>query len=242
MCRYCWAWRIPLYSKRIQSGRYSPLTEAKKIAEKCTNGERVVISFTSDPYPPQEAWLNYTRSVISILRHNGCPTILVLTKNPILALKDQDVMLTPIAGHSCNPEVWLGTTITSSDTGTPYSIILEPNAPRTHIRLMALKTYQEQGGKVWLSLEPIIPIPRPPFYPENIVKTALSALDPENIALVVLGRLNYINQLRTHMPMPLPSEERITRFYREHVPIAIEILEQYEIPYHVKKELKEVLE
>ena len=226
---------------RIQRGKYVPVYEALKIAEKCTNGERVVVSFTSDPYPFREAWENRTRSVIFALRYHGCPTVMILTKNPVLALKDRDVMLTHIVETKYYEETWLGTTITSADTYHPFSIMLEPNAPRTHLRLKALQEYAKQGGKVWLSLEPIIPVDHWDFYPETIISKILGYLDLEKIALIVLGRLNYINQIKKYMPTSLPNEEGIIQFYREHVPEAIDLLKEHGIPYHVKKELKKVI-
>ncbi len=240
-CLYCWAWRVPLNAKRIQGGKYVPEIEAERIAMRMKPDEIVVVSFTSDPYPLNEAWENRTRRVIFALRYYGCGTIMILTKNPLLALKDRDIMLTYIAGAKCYVETWLGTTITSIDTVFPFSHMLEANAPRTKLRLMALREYQKQGGKVWLSIEPIIPAHYSSLYPENIVKKIITELDPDKIALVVLGRLNYIRQIKKHMPISMPSEKKATEFYREHVPEAIDILKQHGIPYHVKKELEKVI-
>lgn len=230
--------------KRIESGRYDPIQEAVRIAKKCKNGERVVVSFTSDPYPFCEAWMNITRNVIGALRFNGCPTVMILTKNPVLALKDRDVMLPVIAGHECVPETWLGTTITSADMFNVFSTILEPNAPRTRLRLRALKEYQRQGGKVWISIEPIIPAPYFDFYPLSIVDEILRVLDPDKIALLVLGRLNYINQVKKYLPLQglITKEDVIREFYELHVPPAIDRLKEHSIPFHIKKELAKVLE
>ncbi len=228
-------------SKRIQGGKYDPVLEAERIAKRCRNGERVVVSFTSDPYPFREAWINKTRWVIAKLRRYGCPTVMVLTKNPVLALKDRDIMLASIVGTECYVETWLGTTITSADTYHPFSALLEPNAPRTHLRLLALREYQRQGGKVWVSIEPIIPVDHKDFYPETIVNEILELLDPEKIALIVLGRLNYINQIKKYMPITLPSEKESIKFYKKHVPQTIDLLREHQIPFHIKKELKRVL-
>jgi len=241
-CRYCWAWRLPLFKKRIGSGKYVPVDEARKIAVKCSRGERVVVSFTSDPYPFREAWLNITRNVIFALRSHGCPTIMILTKNPVLALKDRDIMLAHITGAKCYVETWLGTTITSADIYHKLSTIFEPHAPRTDMRLRALNEYAGQGGKVWISLEPIIPAYYFDLFPENILGKILDCLDPEKIALIVLGKLNYVKQIRKYLPMALLGEEEAKEFYREHIPIAIDLLKQYGIPYHIKKELAKVIE
>jgi len=237
-CLYCWAWRVPLNAKRIQSGRYDPVMEAEKIARKCRKRERVVVSFTSDPYPFQEAWMNTTRWVIAKLRRYGCPTVMMLTKNPVLALKDRDTMLSHIVDAEYYVETWLGTTITSAFD--PTSIIIEQNAPRTSLRLRALREYQNQGGYVWISIEPIIPIEQPPFYPSVIVKKIIDTLDPEKIKLVVLGRLNYIHIVKKYLP-ELPSEDKATYFYKWYVPEAVDILKEHSIPFHIKKELQRVI-
>ena len=240
-CVYCWAWRVPVNAARITRGQYDPLIEAMRVARKAVPGERVVVSFTSDPYPPWEARLNKTRSVIYLLRKEGYATVMVLTKNPVLALKDIDVMLMKIAYSRYDVEAWLGTSITSADTEQLWSPTLEPGAPRTLMRLTALREYQRQGGRVWLSIEPIIPVNHRDFHPEEIVDAALRHLDPGKIALVVLGRLNYIPQIRKHMPFQLPSEDEEREYYRGHIPEALDRLREHGVPVHVKRELAQVL-
>jgi len=240
-CRYCYVWRNRLFSSRIMRGKYVPEMEAERIARKMKPNERVVVSFTSDPYPPQEAWERRTSRVIFALRRHGDGVVMVLTKNPILALKDRDVMLSVIAGARHDVEAWLGTTITSADTYHPFSTTLEPNAPRSRLRLLALREYQNQGGRVWLSIEPILPVEHKDFCPETIVNKVLELLDPEKIALIVLGRLNYVSRIKKYVPMPLPSEEGAKRFYREHVPRAMDILKEHGVPCHVKKELHGII-
>ena len=212
-----------------------------RVARKSKAGERVVGSFTSDPYPFREAWMNQTRNVIFALRENSCAIVMVLTKNPLLALKDRDIMLSNIVNAKCYSETWLGTTITSTDSYHPFSSMWEPYAPRTKLRLRALREYQREGGYVWVSLEPLIPIDHFDVYPESLVSVIIENLDPDRIKLVVLGRMNYINQLKRIVPFTLPDEATAVKFYREHVPEAIDILKQYGINYHVKKELKKVL-
>ncbi len=240
-CRYCYVWRNKLFANRVMRGKYIPEMEAERIAKKMKPNDRVVMSFTSDPYPYEEAWMNTTRSVIFTFRKYGRGTLMILTKNPLLALKDRDVMLSHIAGSRYYVDTWLGTTITSADTYHSFSTTLEPNAPRTKLRLLALREYQRQGGNVWVSMEPIIPVDHWDFYPETIVSLILEKLDPEKIKLIVLGRLNYINQIKKYMPISLPSEKEVAQFYREHVPIATDILREHGIKYHIKKELDKVI-
>ena len=42
--------------------------------------------------------------------------------------------------------------------------------------------------------------------------------------------------------MVILGEEETREFYREHIPIAIDLLKQHGIPYHIKKELAKVIE
>ena len=62
-CVYCWAWRIPLFSKRIEKGKYNPVEEARKYL-KIRDRRVIVISFTSDPYPFEEVVWKITRRVL----------------------------------------------------------------------------------------------------------------------------------------------------------------------------------
>jgi len=241
-CLYCYVWRTKLFSSRVRKGKYIPEMEAERIAKKMKPNDRVVVSFTSDPYPPQEAWERRTSRVIFTLRYYGDGTVMVLTKNPLLALKDRDVMLTYIVGSKYYVETWLGTTITTAFD--QESIIIEPNVPRTSLRLKALREYQKQGGYVWLSIEPIIPLDKSSFYPKTIVGEIIETLDTDKIKLIVLGRLNYIKLIRKYLPYPLNemTEEEAKQFYKDYVPEAIDLLKEHGIPYHVKKELAKVLE
>jgi len=236
-CVYCWAWRVPVMASRIRRGRYVPSVEAERVALRCRAGERVVVSFTSDPYPFEEAWRNWTRGVILTLRRYGECTVMVLTKNPVLALKDRDVMVSNIAGAPRYVECWLGTTITSADTTDMFSAKLEPNSPKTDLRLRALKEFQREGGYVWVSVEPIIPTRMKCFRPETIVKKVIDVLDTDKVKLVVLGRLNYVRQVRRNLPIPILNGKEAEEWYREHVPETIDILREHGIKYHVKKEL-----
>ncbi len=240
-CVYCWAWRVPVMASRIRRGRYVPSVEAERVALKCRVGERVVVSFTSDPYPFEEAWRNWTREVILMLRRYGECTVMVLTKNPVLALKDRDVMISNIAGAPRYVECWLGTTVTSADINEVMSVRLEPNSPRTDLRLRALREFQREGGYVWVSVEPIIPAYMKCFKPDVIVRKVIDVLDADKVRLVVLGKLNYVNQVKKNLPIPVLDGEEAGEWYREHVPEAIDILKEHGINYHVKKELTKVL-
>jgi len=143
-CRYCWSWNIRLFSSRVMRGKYDPFEEATRYA-KMHVPRTIVVSFTNDPYPPREKNLERTRTVLGILALNKLHKVLVLTKNPILALRDLDIF-----GE--NKSMWLGSTVISLEW-TDW----EPNAPHPMERLKALRFAHNKGTNTWLSVEPIIP-------------------------------------------------------------------------------------
>ena len=227
-CRYCWAWRIPLFKSRIERGLYDPVEEAKKYLNK--SGRIIVVSFTSDPYPPVEAVRQLTRKVLEILARSR-NRVLVLTKNPRLALRDYDVFA---SGY----DMWIGTTVITLDTYIARQ--LEPRAPSPIGRLKALKWMHDMQVKTWLSIEPIIPYVT---YPEDIVEATKDFID-----WYVLGAFNYSERIMLpKVNNHIPDDGKFTRqelaeWYGIHVKKAIELLESYGKKYYVKKELRRYLE
>lgn len=214
-CRYCWAWRIPIFRSRIQRGSYDPLEEARRYLY--TYNRIIVVSFTADPYPPIEEEKQLTRKVLSILSKSR-NRVLVLTKNPILALRDIDIML--------QGDIWLGTTITTTDDKAASD--WEPRAPPPSARLRALYEAKRKGVKTWISIEPIIP---GTTYPEIIIRKTLWYVD-----WYVLGSLNYVKQLKLAF-----REEDLRQWYEKHVKPAIKLLKELNKPFHIKKELRKYL-
>jgi len=213
-CKYCWAWRIPLFKSRIERGLYNPLEEAEKYA-RMKKRRVIVVSFTSDPYPPYEKVFERTRQVLDILASNPRHRILVLTKNPRLALRDLDIF-------KDHPDMWLGTTVISLKP-TDW----EPYAPSPGERLAALKIAHSEGVKTWLSIEPIIP---GVTYPEHIVFRTLDYVD-----WYVLGAFNYSKRIAGM------SERVLKAWYEVHVVDAIETLKANNKEFHIKKELRKYL-
>ena len=216
-CRYCYVWRNKLFASRVQRGRYDPVREAEKYLGR--SNRIIVVSFVSDPYPPEERDKKITRKVLEVLSHSD-NRVMVLTKNPLLALRDIDLY---------NDNMWLGTTI----------ITLMPDKwwywePRTlyppQKRLLALKTAHELGVKTWISIEPIIP---ETTYPETIVQTTIDYVD-----YYVLGAFNYPLQLG----YTTYTKEALKQWYMKHVAKAIQLLESNGKPYHIKKELRKYLQ
>jgi len=213
-CKYCWAWNTMLYSYRIRRGKYSPIEEARKYL-RSRKRRTIVVSFTSDPYPPIEKENKLTRKVLEILSKAKKHRILILTKNPELALRDLDLM-------KAHGDMWLGTTLTST-----HPNIYEPNAPTPIQRMNALYKAYKHGVKTWISLEPIIP---DITYPETIIMLTYAFTD-----FYVLGALTYNRELLDI------SRHRLKKWYNKHVPRAIKFLELKHKKYHIKNNLKKYL-
>lgn len=224
-CRYCWAWRVPLMVRRIQHGGYDPVEEAKRYVRMNGGGRVIVVSFTNDPYPPRELSLQLTRRVLEVLALARRHRVLILTKNPVLALRDLDLM-------QKHGDMWLGTTITSLEANE-----LEPYALSPGERLRALREAKLRGIKTWLSIEPIIPYLT---FPEDIVEETVDFID-----WYVLGAFNYYGQLKLHFGRYVHgniTRRDLVTWYSIHVPKAIKILEEHQKPFHIKRELRRVLE
>lgn len=211
-CKYCWA-SLPLWQYRTKNA--NPLKEAWKYAN-AKNSQRIVISFTTDPYQPIEKEKELTREILSILVLNSDVKhdILILTKNPHGPL-DRDIDLL----QSSHPRVWLGTTLTSTSID---KISDEPNAPSNYARMSALETaHEEHHIKTWVSIEPWIPNLTDPI---RIIEMTYSFVD-----WYVIGKLNYAK----HFGYIIPQD-----YYRKELPKVIEFCEELGINYLIKKELR----
>ena len=238
-CAYCYVWRSKLFSSRVQRGKYDPVEEARKYLNK--RNRVIVVSFVSDPYPPEEADKRITRRVLEVLSGNPCNRVMVLTKNPGLALRDLDVMK--------KGNIWLGTTIITFFR--PFYRKLEPYAPSPLERVKALVEAHKEGVRTWISIEPIIPFIT---YPEEIVRLTLVL----GVDYYVLGAYNYYNRItlptieyreetkyvKKNVEINLSSLTRdiLKVWYVIHVSKAIELLESYGRKYFIKKELQAFLE
>ncbi|NPA98925.1 MAG: radical SAM protein [Crenarchaeota archaeon] len=236
-CRYCYVWRNKLFAGRVMRGKYDPVEEARRYLGK--TGRTIVVSFVSDPYPPEEDKKRLTRRVLEILCRSR-NRVMVLTKNPVLALRDLDVM-----GQG---DCWLGTTVIT--THPWWHRVLEPRAPPPLNRLLALFRAREKGIHTWLSIEPIIP------RVTDLDVIAHLAVEL-GIDYVVLGRYNYWKHISLPEAQYLriteggheflwldanpTSEEELVQWYREHVPKTIDFLKEHGVKYHIKKELAKVL-
>jgi len=170
-CKYCWR-KLPFVQARMSRWKPKPLHEANRYASK--DDKRVLlISFWSEPYSPENTPI--TREMLKVLA--GCKhTVLTLTKNPVVATKDVDVM-------KSIGDFWFGTTLTAT-----FKIPDEPFAPSNRLRIEALQYAKEQGLKTFASVEPVLPSLVGEI--SNIIKATSEFTD-----FYVIGRLDYNRQL-----------------------------------------------
>lgn len=191
-CKYCYVWNVPLMRKRVQAGSYDPIEEAKKYL-RIKKKKTIVVSFVSDPYPKEEITQLRTRKVLEILSKTK-HRVMLLTKNPILALRDLDIM-------QKIPDFYFGTTIICLDNSKYKEY--EPLAPKPRARVKALEIAKEEYGiKTWISIEPIIPFFTDPAY---IIMDTRDFTD-----LYILGAFNYYKQLGFCF-----DKEKVRNWYNE---------------------------
>lgn len=204
-CRYCWA-NEPLWRYRLRNPK--PIEKALKFAN-AGKPRTIMVSYTTEPYQPVEEKKRITRKVLEIL----APTqhcIMVLTKNPALAVKRDMDLLT-------HPNVLLGTTLTALK-----KIDDEPFAPPNDERVSALKSAYKNGVCTWALIEPWIP---DVTFPDEIISETHRFID-----FYVIGKLNYETR---HGYPKVP-----TTFYCERLPRIIKLLAELKKPFVLKEKLE----
>jgi hypothetical protein len=116
--------------------------QAKRLHEKGITGQ-VLLSFTSDPYPPGSPIT--TRYAIMALQFYGF-SVCTLTKGGTRAIRDIDLFRPKHDAFAC--------TLTSLDD--EVSKKWEPNAALPDDRIDALWQFHERGIYTWVSLEPTL--------------------------------------------------------------------------------------
>lgn len=137
--------------------------------------EQVMMSFTTDPYPPQHHDL--TRWAIETMQDHGL-AICTLTKGGSRALRDIDLF---------RPERdAFASTLTSLDA--LFSRKWERAAADPNDRLATLRKFYDRGIYTWVSLEPTID-----------VEASLAIVDSTHdfVDLYKVGRVNYIGITKT---------------------------------------------
>jgi len=138
--------------------------------------EQVMLSFTTDPYPPE--WHFETRQCLEILRNETLLSFCTLTKGGSRALRDLDLFRPDRDAFA--------STLTSLDDS--FSLKWEPGAALPNDRIRTLKKFHENGIFTWVSLEPTLDCEAS----ESIVLATHEFVD-----LYKVGRVNYLPMTRT---------------------------------------------
>lgn len=153
-CQYCYVPTIPPYkfadeARAAFHGNAKPRANvirdlSREVKQNPGNGQRVLLSFTTDPYQPADADYRLTRQVIQTL-HAGGYAAQVLTKGGTRALYDLDIF-TPRDAFACTM------TLLSDKASREW----EPNAALPSDRIAALQAFHAAGIPTWVSLEPVL--------------------------------------------------------------------------------------
>lgn len=174
-CTYCYA---PAATRTSRADFGKPkvrtyiLTRLKRDAAILAGtDERVLLSFSTDPYQPLELEQHVTTGAIDILKLHDIP-FNVLTKGGSRAVSDF---------HLYGPHDIFGTTLTFLDISR--TLIWEPGAATPEDRIEAIQAAKEQGIFTWVSLEPVID----PQTTLRIIEETHDFVDHYKV-----GKLNYV--------------------------------------------------
>ncbi len=184
-CRYCYG---PLAFRqkrdafhlnvRTRERGLEKLERDAKILHDNKDDRQILLSFATDPYPPEEMSTGLTRQAIEIFIENGL-RFTILTKGGTRAIRDFDLLE---KYERCS----FGTTLVlTSQEDADY---WEPNAASIADRIEAIKTAHRRGGKTWVSMEPVID----PAQAIELVKALHPIVDHWKI-----GKLNYNKEVST---------------------------------------------
>ena len=173
-CKYCYA-SGALHKTSLDFAKPKPRPDfidrlGKELLKSPVITERVLLSFSCDPYQTLDATLKHTRLAISLLHTAGVP-VQVLTKGGSLALRDLDLFTKADAFAS---------TLTFIDDKDSRE--WEPWAASPINRMNTLKAFHEAGIPTWVSLEPVID----PAQTLNLIRMTHGYVD-----LYKVGTLNH---------------------------------------------------
>ena len=218
-CRYCFN-PFMLHRTPEEFAQASPRYEVLKILEKelqqlddpALKNERVLLSFTCDPYPEFDEITGLTRSVIELLHRYDHP-VCILTKAGLRSTRDFDLF---------RPGDQYATTLTFTDEEMRQRI--EPGAAPMEERIKALQIAHDEGIFTWVSCEPVI-MPRQTL---QLIRETADFVDHFKV-----GKLNHNYR---DSPQYIPEAEGINwaMFGAE----AIDLLQQLNKSYYIKDDLK----
>ena len=181
-CKYCYVPNVLRMPRpEFDSGtvpRKDFLKSLEKDARKYQSlgiTEQVMLSFTTDPYPPNSDLL--TRDVLITLRAYGLG-ICTLTKGGIRALRDIDLFR---PGRDA-----FASTLTSINP--TFSLKWEAAAALPEERMLTLKEFNNAGIFTWVSLEPVL---------DTQATLEIIRQTHTFVNLYKVGRVNYVGLTRT---------------------------------------------
>lgn len=133
--------------------------------------DQVMLSFTTDPYNPDDATNGFTRQVLHVLQSHGLG-VCTLTKGGARALRDLDLF-------RCERDAFATTLTTLNDV---QSREWEPNAALPGDRIETLRRFHNRGIFTWVSLEPV-------YDTEQTIKIIRECADV--VDLFKVGRINH---------------------------------------------------
>jgi DNA repair photolyase len=179
-CRYCYVPTIPpyKYAEEARAAFHACGNPRARVVEQLKaevkknpgNGQRVLLSFTTDPYQQANEEYGITRQVIDTL-HGGGYNVQVLTKGGLRSLVDRDLFTHRDA---------YAATMTFLDDKSSRE--WEPNAALPSERIYALHMFHASKVPTWVSLEPVLD----PAAALEIIRETHSFVD-----LFKIGKLNH---------------------------------------------------
>ena len=150
-CVYCY---VPLVTKQTREEFNAGAVERADYLRKLSHDaaifqehgirDNILMSFTTDPYSPDDVKLQVTRRAIEILKGHGL-AITTLTKGGHRALRDLELF---------DPATdWFASTLTS--LSPEISLKWEKHAALPDDRIATLRIFHDRGIRTWVSLEPV---------------------------------------------------------------------------------------
>lgn len=181
-CAYCYVPRVTKQDRKdfnagavLRPNYFAGLLRDARKYKALGIREQVMLSFTTDPYPPQHHL--HTREVLKILRNHGLG-FCTLTKGGTRSLRDLDLFRPDRDAFA--------STLTSLDH--KFSRKWEPGAADPDDRLEAIQKFHEAGIFTWVSLEPTLDVDAS----LQIVRETHEYVD-----LFKVGRVNYVGMTKT---------------------------------------------
>ena len=177
-CTYCYVPKSLFKTPEEFHAKVEPKKDflarlAKEAPRHRGTDKRVLLSFSSDPYPEVEGRLGLTREVLSMLKKHDIP-FTVLTKGGMMAARDFGIYRPGIDAFAV--------TLTAA-TDHKWRA-MEPGAAPPSDRIKTLREAHGRGIETWVSLEPVID-------PEESL--AIISATAGFVDLFKIGTLNYTN-------------------------------------------------